>query len=229
MTLLLAIDTAAACAVGVLAGEKLVCRESDSARHAAQEVLALIDETLNDAKLNLSQLEAIAVVTGPGSFTGLRIGIGAAQGLSSALQIPVVPISSLALQAWSASRHHPYKHWLVAQSARDDEIYFGAYQITESGYQAVGREQVGHPSSLDYTHLNPADRSTTIDWAAVGDAWHPSRPLLESLHSAPQFIENEHPANIEELCQLSLLLAQSGKHSTELILPNYVKEHMDYN
>ncbi len=229
MTVLLAIDTSVACAVGVAQEQQLSCRSSLSARHAAQEVLALVDEVLADAELHLSQLEAIAVVTGPGSFTGLRIGIGAAQGLSAALQLPVIPISSLALQAWSASRNHAYEYWLVAQPARDGEVYFAAYQTSDSGYRLIGTEQVSHPSTLEPVPLMDSSGNEPIDWAAVGDAWSQPGALLNHLAIEPALITSSHESSIEDLCWLGTLLRKSGADSTELILPNYVKEQMDYN
>ena len=100
MNTILTIDTSSTnCAVGLQRGDVLLERVSEAQRQSAQRVLPMISELLLDAKIQLSDIDIIAVVAGPGSFTGVRIGVAVAQGLSMSAAIPVVPLSSLALLA----------------------------------------------------------------------------------------------------------------------------------
>jgi tRNA threonylcarbamoyladenosine biosynthesis protein TsaB len=69
----------------------------------------------------LQQLKAIIVVNGPGSFTGVRVGLSAVKGLAEALHTPVIAVSRLAVLAWKA--HLPY----AVLDAGRGEFYFGAY------------------------------------------------------------------------------------------------------
>ena len=144
MTTLLAIDTSASqCAVALVTEEGIRSNTSDPSRKAAQEVLPFLQALLAVSQLELSDLQGIAIASGPGSFTGLRIGVGIAQGLGAALEIPVLGISSLALMAWSAAKIQKSRQWLVAAPARDNEVYFAAYAIDAGiGCSVIGSEQV---------------------------------------------------------------------------------------
>ncbi len=99
MPLILALETATKlCSVAVgRAGEVLALRELDDAqlRHA-ERLNVLVDEVMREAGLSLREIDAVAVGTGPGSYTGLRIGLSAAKGFCYALQRPIIGIPTLA-------------------------------------------------------------------------------------------------------------------------------------
>jgi tRNA threonylcarbamoyladenosine biosynthesis protein TsaB len=96
MSVLLAIDTAAPrLALAVLRGEQAETLVEDMATGQAERLFPALDELLTRAGVTYKDLIRIAVTTGPGSFTGLRIGLSAARGLGLALNIPVLGIPSL--------------------------------------------------------------------------------------------------------------------------------------
>ena len=77
-------------------GELIVCREDVTANFShSEKLLKFISELFSDEKLSLSDLDAIAVSMGPGSYTGLRIGVSTAKGLCYGLDIPLISISTL--------------------------------------------------------------------------------------------------------------------------------------
>jgi tRNA threonylcarbamoyladenosine biosynthesis protein TsaB len=129
--MLLGIDTCGA--VGTIA---LARRESESVIVIAQIELAgktfaaqlvpRIRELLQEHSAAPQDLEAIIVVSGPGSFTGVRIGVSAAKGLAEALQIPVIALSRLALLAQKGGTQ------AAALDAGRKEIYFGRYTDGEA-------------------------------------------------------------------------------------------------
>lgn len=127
---ILAIDTASPLCSAAVGRESidafLVSRES---RRHADEVLPMIEQVLKTSALTLSDLAAIAIVAGPGSFTGLRIGTAVAQGLAFGCDLPVVPVSSLAMMARHA-RHELDMPLIAAcvMHAREDEYYFALYR-----------------------------------------------------------------------------------------------------
>jgi tRNA threonylcarbamoyladenosine biosynthesis protein TsaB len=100
MPLILALETATKlCSVAVgRDGELLALREVDDAqlRHA-ERLNVLVDEVMRAVDLSLRDLDAVAVGTGPGSYTGLRIGLSAAKGFCYALQRPIIGIPTLAV------------------------------------------------------------------------------------------------------------------------------------
>jgi tRNA threonylcarbamoyladenosine biosynthesis protein TsaB len=133
---LLAIDTALdACSVGVTAGERLVTRSESVGRGHAEILMGLIAGALAEAGLAVSDITRIAVTVGPGSFTGLRIGIAAARGLALVTGAEVVGIGTLAVHAEEARAARGDVGVLALIAAGRGEIY-GAR------YSSDGREEV---------------------------------------------------------------------------------------
>ncbi len=98
MALILSIETATTnCSVSLSEkGETLLLKEDYNTNYShAERLHVFIEETLKEANIERSQLDAIAVSKGPGSYTGLRIGVSAAKGLCFALSIPLISISTL--------------------------------------------------------------------------------------------------------------------------------------
>jgi tRNA threonylcarbamoyladenosine biosynthesis protein TsaB len=127
--LVLALDTSmAACSVCVCdAGRGLVLgsRHEFMGRGQAEALAPMAQETMGLAGVAFKDLTRIAVTTGPGTFTGVRIGLAMARGLGVALNIPVTGINSMAAIACNETASDlPI---VVAVDARADEIYFAAY------------------------------------------------------------------------------------------------------
>src|SRR5213078_673700 len=101
--LILAIDTALdACAAGVLDTDanKLIAQESQAMKRGhAEALMPLIARVMKESGIAFSSLDRIAVTTGPGSFTGLRVGLSAARGIGLAASKPVVGLTTLAAYA----------------------------------------------------------------------------------------------------------------------------------
>ena len=97
MSLILAIETGTdICSVGIAKdGELLSLRESDEGRDHARKVSVFVDELLRETDIAPDELDAVAVGKGPGSYTGLRIGVSFAKGLCYGLQKPLVAVGSL--------------------------------------------------------------------------------------------------------------------------------------
>lgn len=98
---LLAIDTSeSACSVAFVCGDTAIDRKSDIiGRGHAERLLPLIEERLNAAGLTYNDLSRIAVTTGPGSFTGLRVGLAVARGLALQGNLPCIGLSGLQVHA----------------------------------------------------------------------------------------------------------------------------------
>ncbi len=125
--LILAIDTALdACAAGVLDTEasKLVAHESQPMKRGhAEALMPLIARVIEQSGIAFTALDRIAVTNGPGSFTGLRVGLSAARGIALAANKPVVGVTTLAAYAApivSQNGEHPV---ISAIDARHDHVY----------------------------------------------------------------------------------------------------------
>lgn len=124
--IVLAIDTAGTgCSAALYDSNRdvvLGAAGEDIGRGHAERLMEFVDGALDAAGLDLPAIDRIAVTIGPGSFTGIRVGVAAARGLALALGIPAVGISTLS--ALAAGRNGPL---LVAIDAKRDEVYWQAF------------------------------------------------------------------------------------------------------
>jgi tRNA threonylcarbamoyladenosine biosynthesis protein TsaB len=104
MAVILGIETATSICSAALVkdGEVLAIRESVGSREHSAELTGYIEDVFMDARLTYAQVDAIAVSMGPGSYTGLRIGVSTAKGLCYALDKPFIAIDTLKSLAWMA-------------------------------------------------------------------------------------------------------------------------------
>ena len=228
MPTLLAIDTCSTkCKVALLQQGSVSFREGNELQKAAQHVLVLIDNLLAEAGLVYNQLDALAVVTGPGSFTGVRIGVAIAQGLSLSSSTPVVPISSLAILARAASQKFDGDLFLCCIKARENEVYFGVYQRTGDDVILVGSEQVNAAGAISSEEL--AGERLRI-FIGIGDGWSYREQLEKSLSLELANCVNDNFTSMEDFCRLAAARFRKGDVvKEEQVLPNYVKEQMDYS
>jgi tRNA threonylcarbamoyladenosine biosynthesis protein TsaB len=138
---LLAFDTSTPTARVALispAGECLVLREKTAARHSAN-LLALCDEILRAAALKVGELRAIACGAGPGSFTGLRVGLAVAKGLALPSALPLVLLSSLDALACDLAAASPGVQLLLpCIDAGKGQVYARMYELAEGAPSAQG-------------------------------------------------------------------------------------------
>jgi tRNA threonylcarbamoyladenosine biosynthesis protein TsaB len=169
--LILAIDTALdACAAGVLDTEagKLIAQESQAMKRGhAEALMPLIARVIEASGIGFAALDRIAVTTGPGSFTGLRVGLSAARGIALAANKPVVGLPTLTAYAApivSENGEHPV---ISAIDARHDHVYLQAVSGNGSSLirpcvasieEALGASRFGSPHLVGNAAKILADR-----------------------------------------------------------------------
>ncbi|MGX8010309.1 tRNA (adenosine(37)-N6)-threonylcarbamoyltransferase complex dimerization subunit type 1 TsaB [Mesorhizobium sp. ORM8.1] len=128
---LLAIDCAAslcaACVYDAAAGNELGRQVLDLGKGHAEHLMAVIEATLEASGIGYRDLSAIAVSIGPGSFTGLRVGVSTARGLALALKIPAIGVTTLEALAAEAAGVFPGRAVLAALDAGRAEIHAALY------------------------------------------------------------------------------------------------------
>jgi tRNA threonylcarbamoyladenosine biosynthesis protein TsaB len=126
--LILAIDTALdACAAGILDTDaaELIAQESQAMKRGhAEALMPLIGRVMKASGIGFAALDRIAVTTGPGSFTGLRVGLSAARGIALASGKPVVGLTTLAAYAAPIVSQNAGRPVISAIDARHDHVYF---------------------------------------------------------------------------------------------------------
>ncbi len=129
--LVLAIDTSGSGCVAAVydgaAGEVLARAGADIGRGHAERLMDFVDEALLASDRQLAEIDRIAVTIGPGSFTGIRVGVAAARGLSLALGKPAVGITTLQVVAESAREKQPGRPVLAVIDAKRDEVYVQSF------------------------------------------------------------------------------------------------------
>src|SRR5260221_13849186 len=126
--LILAIDTALdACSAAVLDTDasKIIAQESQPMKRGhAEALMPLIARVMKASGIAFAALDRIAVTTGPGSFTGLRVGLSAARGIALAADKPVVGLTTLTAYAAPVVAENGEQPVISAIDARHDQVYF---------------------------------------------------------------------------------------------------------
>ena len=158
--IILAFETSTeACSVALWNDGELRERFGVAPRRHAELALPWAGELLAEAGIARSRVDAVAVGRGPGAFTGVRLGVGLAQGIALALDVPVAPVSTLAALAMQARGSRV----LAAIDARMGEVYLGAFERDGDGMRALQDEAVGKPDAIA---LPDGD-----GWEGVGTGW----------------------------------------------------------
>jgi tRNA threonylcarbamoyladenosine biosynthesis protein TsaB len=193
-------------------------------------LLGMADELLARASIGWSALERIAVGLGPGTFTGLRVGVATARGLAQSLEVELVGVSSpraLAAGAQRAEPDDPHGEGVLAViDARRGEAFAAAYLTTDRGVveelvppRALAPEELG--GMLAQASGVQAGAHATR-WRAVGDGAVRFRDQLEIAGAAvPEDSSRLHLVSAEAICDLGARAPTAAAPSLEAIVPDY--------
>lgn len=217
---ILAFDTATAgCSVALLINGEILERFEVALQRHAELILPMIDNLLNSAGITLKQLDAIAVGQGPGSFMGLRIAVGVAQGLAFGADLPVIPISSLQTLAQTAYRQTQHPHIIAGWDARMQAIYWGIYSLGENQLMMpVVPDALIEPQDLIIPEGN--------DWLLTGNAWLAYRQQLTPVLKSYRQITDIYP-QARAMIDIAAVLFQQGQVRNALqIEPIYLRDQV---
>ncbi len=191
---LLAIDTATeACSAALWIDRQIYQRFTEQPKGHGGLILKMMEGLLNDAQINLENLDALTFGRGPGAFTGVRIATAIAQAIGFGTNLPVIPVSNLAALAQCGYRKYGLLRAIAALDARMGEVYVGAYEIRNDLANLVIAEQVVSPSKFTLPDNNI--------WNGIGRGWKTYREQLET--SLSEVIFTVHP---NDLCEAQDLL-----------------------
>lgn len=190
MAFLLHIESSSTmCSVALSNGESLVAlKELDAGYTHAENLHVFIKELLQEQGISLSQLQAVSVSSGPGSYTGLRIGFATAKGLAYALRIPLIVVDTLKVLASLAARQYPGASlYCPMLDARRMEVYTALYN------KSLGLEMTPVALVLNSESIACFHRPGT-SICFFGDGMPKAKTLLESIPSA-HFLEGIRPGS----------------------------------
>lgn len=219
---LLALDTATdACSAALLIDGETRQEFRVAPRDHARLLLPMIDALLAESGLKPAQLDGIAFGRGPGSFTGLRIAAGITQGIALGLDLPVVPVSTLAALAQGAIREEDATRVLSALDARMQEIYWGAFVKATDGLAcAAGDECVCAPAAV------PVPEGT--GWIGVGSGWDAYVAVLQARCGASVGVGrlDRRPQAFDIALLAAPALARGEALPAEQALPVYLRDQV---
>jgi len=225
-TRILAIDTATeACSVALYNQGETLAHFELCAREHTQRILPMVQQILAEAGLSLTQLDALAFGRGPGSFTGVRIGIGMAQGLSLGAQLPLLPVSTLQTMAQGAYRLTGADNVLAAIDARMGEVYWGEFSRNAQGvWSGEETEKVIKPEQLLARAAELSGR-----FATVGTGWETYPHLLGESPVAELFDGKMLLPHAEDMLPLALQLWGNGiRVNPEEAEPTYLRNEVTW-
>jgi len=213
----LAIETATRhCQLALDVDGRVLTRRGEGPRMHAEVLLPWIDEVLGEADIGYGDLNALVVDRGPGGFTSLRIGLGVAQGIAIAHDLPVHSVSSLAALAVAGAPDGWHGQVLAALDARMGEIYAGRFDIApDRAPEPLGAERLLAPERLTVPDGGP--------FIAVGDAFDVHAASLKPVaERAEQVIADAWPT-AEALLELAHYVQAVPAHRVE---PTYLRDNV---
>ncbi|PRC91507.1 tRNA (adenosine(37)-N6)-threonylcarbamoyltransferase complex dimerization subunit type 1 TsaB [Solimicrobium silvestre] len=130
---ILSIETSSELAsAALLFGQKIIQRQTNGVTNHSQSILPMVQSLLQEAGITLSECDAIAFGSGPGSFTGVRTACGVVQGLAFGANLPVIPVVTLLALAEDCRNKTGANHVLAALDARMGEVYWAQYRYDEA-------------------------------------------------------------------------------------------------
>ena len=219
--ILLAFDTATeVCSVALARGSRVVERAERVGQRHSELVLPMAQQLLADEGVALAQVDAIAFGAGPGSFTGLRIACGVAQGAAYGIDRPVVPVVNLAALALDANEHAPGARRIAAAiDARMNEVYWAVYDLHDGDCVELV------PASLSSAADLPGHLTEFAPDTLAGEALDVFAPALASVrvaHRVPQ--ARAGARTIAQLAQRAL--ARGAGVAPALAMPVYVRDRV---
>ncbi len=146
-TYILAVETTTTvCSVALAENNRILAKKSvDNGYSHAENVTPFIQSLLHQAGISTKQLSVVAVSQGPGSYTGLRIGVSTAKGLCYALNIPLIAVDTLKAMTLGV-KHQPYDFFVPMIDARRMEVYAAVYDKNLNPIQTVRPEIITEQS-----------------------------------------------------------------------------------
>lgn len=190
-------------------------KSADVPNGGSERLLPWANELLAESGLTLRQLDGIAFGAGPGGFTGLRLACGVTQGLACGLDLPVVPVGTLAALALASGEGKVF----ACLDARMNEVYVAAYQVAGDSVQEIMSPQVG---AGETAFLPDGD-----GWRGVGDGFATAHgdALCQRMGGRFTAVDASVFPTAGAIARLAApVLARSGGVEAAQALPLYVRD-----
>ncbi len=221
---ILAIETSGqACSCALITEKGQFVRYEPTQKAHTQLLLPMMQELLTEASVPLEAIDALAVGQGPGSFTGVRIAVSAAQGLAYGLNIPVYPVSTLKALCYQVK---PEANSIVipAIDARMHEVYAAAFETIDGHYKQVGEECLLSPAEL----LQQFATTQTHKIIALGSGWDAYFEEITAKTTQHIVRLENRQVNALEIALIAKAQSEKGVHGVNAleVLPVYIRDNV---
>lgn len=219
---ILALDTCTECCSAALLYQDQLFEQAEMTQRGHSDlILGMMDTLFKQANTSIASVDALAFGRGPGSFTGVRIGVSVAQGIAFARHIPVIPISSLAAVAQDAADGLNIDAIAVAMDARMGEIYCAHYHRINGLVSLLDQERVCQPGQFI-----PAQ--TDQQWTGIGSGWAEyESQLRQNFPDVLQQISVDHYPHAGSIIKLAQREVAAGRLlPAEQALPVYLRNNV---
>ncbi len=219
--IILALETATnACSAALITPDNHFGRFEITQNKHTQLLLPMVESLLLEAKISLQDIQAIAVGRGPGSFTGVRIAVSAAQGLGFGLDIPVYPVSTL-----EALSREIVENAIILPSidARMNEVYAAAFSLNNDDLTCLHEERLCSPQAM----LDLFEKGDKV--IALGSGWDAYFAEISRSHSTNNihFVPEKYP-DAKHIGLIALAQIKQGTPGVlaQNVLPVYLRDNV---
>ena len=223
---ILSIDTSSnVCGVSILENHKLICNlDNDTGRTHSENLMPMIKDALSKAKITLNEIDLIVCDIGPGSFTGIRIGIATIKAFSDSLNIPCIGISSLEALAYNINNNSNLVCSIL--DCKNDNCYFALYERKAKIFETLiepQAEDIYSTLSILKSYIEYNFENSNITFVGDGSKIYQNQ-IKETFKESQIADENQDNLNSYNLGICGYEKYINNENSNEEILPLYLKK-----
>lgn len=223
---ILSIDTSSnICGVSILDDNNLICNlDNDTGRTHSENLMPMIKDALSKAKITLNEIDLIVCDIGPGSFTGIRIGIATIKAFSDSLNIPCIGISSLEALAYNINNNSNLVCSIL--DCKNDNCYFALYERKEKIFETLiepQAEDINFTLAILKSYIEDNFENSNITFVGDGSKIYQNQ-IKETFKEAQIADENQDNLNSYNLGICGYEKYMNNENPNEEILPLYLKK-----
>jgi tRNA threonylcarbamoyladenosine biosynthesis protein TsaB len=216
MALILLIETATkSCSVSLSSENKIIaCKEEVNKQYShAEKLTVFITELFKTQDFSIKDLDAIAVSKGPGSYTGLRIGVSTAKGLCYALDIPLISVSTLKAMAFRMAQKEESDLYCPMIDARRMEVYNAFYSRRNKEIRGIQADII-----QSYSYQKELDKKVLF----FGDGAQKCKQIIQ--HPNAKFLDDIFPSSKDMLEIANKKFSEEDFENVAYFEPFYLKD-----
>ncbi|MEG0857135.1 MAG: tRNA (adenosine(37)-N6)-threonylcarbamoyltransferase complex dimerization subunit type 1 TsaB [Terrisporobacter sp.] len=218
---ILGIDTSTMAAnVAVLEDDKLICEYSVNTKKThSQKLMPMMENMLNLSDIDITEIDAIGICVGPGSFTGLRIGMATAKAMAHVNNIPIIGVNSL--EILGENMNLCSKKICSILDAQRNQVYTAKYILEDNKIKEV--EEV---SIAQIDNLLQELEATKEEWVIIGEAVYKYKDKIENISNITMSSPVNNITKASSLCTIARNKMMENKdiHNCYDINPMYIRK-----